>query len=78
MVTITQDVAHELLLDPWRKPGRGKCDIRKMRWFLWSVWEKHGKRQCLDLSDEIEEELASAMSLHFHMALTVAKMSPQV
>ena len=77
VVTITQDVAHELLLDLWRKPGHGKYDIRKMRWFLWSVWQEHGKHECLDLADEIEEELAEAMSKHFHIALTVAKVSSQ-
>ena len=77
-MTITLDVAHELLLDPWREPGKGQYDIRKMRWFLWTVWQKHGKHECLDLADEIEEELAEAMSKHFHIALTVAKMSPQI
>ena len=38
----------------------------------------NGKHECLDLADEIEEELAEAMSKHFHIALTVAKMSPQI
>ena len=40
-------------------------------------WQKHGKHKCLDLADEIEEELAEAVSKHFHIALTVAKMSSQ-
>ena len=78
LVEITREVVHKLLLDPYTLPDSytaSPLGIKKMRWFIWYVWEYYGQQACEDLCERLEESLVDGVTRQFHEVLAVAKLA---